>query len=155
MTSSESIKNIMKAIPNVQQNADPVKRESTGQVGQRQYAYANLVSTWETVKDLLKDNHLVVVQSPVTSQNNVGGFFETTIYHTESGEWLSEVMQMVLTRDDPQAIGAAVTYYRRYMLTAMLGLIPDDDNDAHDQRLATQQQKAQMIGAVKQIYPEL
>lgn len=155
MTNSESIKEIMQAIQNVQQNADPVKKGSTGQVGQRNYQYANLVSTWETVKDLLKSNNLVVVQSPVTAVNNVGGFFETTIYHTTSGEWICEVMQMLLQRDDPQAIGAAITYYRRYMLTSMLGLIPDDDNDAKEQRLATAEQKAKMIGAVKLIYPEL
>lgn len=155
MTTSESIKNIMLAIQNVQQNADPVKKGAQGQVGTRQYAYANLTNTWDTVKDLLKDNGLVVVQSPVTAENNVGGFFETTIYHTASGEWIRETMQMILTRDDPQAIGAAITYYRRYMLTSMLGLIPDDDNDAKEQRLATAEQKAKMIGAVKLIYPEL
>ena len=155
MKTSESIKNIMVAIGHVQQNADPVKKDTTGQVGTRAYKYANLVSTWDTVKDLLRDNKLVVVQSPVTAENNVGGFFETTIYHTESGEWINETMQMVLQRDDPQAIGAAITYYRRYMITSMLGLIPDDDNDATEQRLATSEQKAKMIGAVKQIYPEL
>lgn len=37
----------------------------------------------------------------------------------------------------------------------MLGLIPDDDNDAADHRLATAAQKNRLIGAVKQIYPEL
>ena len=155
MTTSEDIKNIMKAIQNVQQNADPVKKGTQGQVGTRQYMYANMVDTWTTIKDLLKDNNLVVVQSPTTSPNNVGNFFETTIFHTESGEWIEERMQMILQRDDPQAIGAAITYYRRYMVTSMLGLIPDDDNDAQDHRLATAEQKARMIGAVKQIYPEL
>lgn len=155
MKRSESIKHIMQAIMNVQQNADPVKKDAKGQVGTRVYSYANLVGTWETIKDLLSSNKLVVIQSPVTSENNVGGFFETTIYHTESEEWISERMQMILQRDDPQGIGAAITYYRRYMITSMLGLIPDDDNDASEQRLATTEQKARMIGAVKQIYPEL
>lgn len=155
MKSSESIKQIMSAIKAVQQGAEPVKKNTQGQVGTRQYQYANMVDTWETIKDLMNQNKLVVVQSPTTGESAVGMFFETTIYHTESGEWIREVMQMSLQRDDPQGIGAAITYYRRYMLTSMLGLIPDDDNDAKEHRLATAEQKAQMVGAVKQIFPEL
>lgn len=155
MKTSESIKEITKAIQNVQQNAAPVKKGATGQVGTRAYQYANMVSTWDTIKDLLKSNNLVVIQSPTTGENYVAQLFQTTIYHTTSGEWISEQMTMVLQRDDPQGIGAAITYYRRYMLTSMLGLIPDDDNDAKDHRLATTEQKARMVGAVKQIYPEL
>lgn len=155
MITSETIEKIMSAIKAVQQGADPVKKDTKGQVGSRQYMYANLVDTWDTIKDLMNQNDLVVVQSPTVAENNVGHFFETTIYHTKSAQWIKERMMMVLQRDDPQGIGAAITYYRRYMITSMLGLIPDDDNDAKDHRLATAQQKTQMVGAVKQIYPEL
>lgn len=155
MARSESINELMTAIKAVQQGATPVQKGAKGQVGTRAYMYANLVDTWDTIKDLMNQNDLVVIQSPTVAENNVGSFFETMIYHTKSGEWIGERMQMILQRDDPQAIGAAITYYRRYMLTSMLGLIPDDDNDAKDHRLATAQQKSQMVGAVKQIYPEL
>lgn len=148
-------KNIMQAIQNVQQAAETVSKGTKGQVGSREYMYANLKDTWDAIKPLLKSNDLVIVQSPITAENNVGGFFETTIYHTKSGESITKTMQMILQRDDPQAIGAAITYYRRYMITSMLGLIPDDDNDAKDHRLATAVQKARMVGAVKQIYPDL
>lgn len=155
MKTSESIKAIMKAIQNVQQGADPVKKTTTGQVGTRSYMYANMVDTWATIKDLLKSNNLVIVQSPTSGDNYVGHLFETTIYHTESGEWIRQQMNMVLQRDDPQGIGAAITYYRRYMVTSMLGLIPDDDNDASAHRLATSEQKAKIVGAVKLIFPEM
>jgi ERF superfamily protein len=156
MTTSESIVGIMKAIQTVQQNADTISKKTKGQVGTRVYMYANLVNTWEAVKSLLKQNDLVVVQSPMTPQSNhIGSFFQTTIFHVTSGEWIQETMPMILQRDDPQAIGSAITYYRRYMLTSMLGLIPDDDTDAKEQRLATAQQKSRMVGSVKQIYPEL
>lgn len=154
MTTSESVTNIMDAIHKVQQNADPVKKNADGQVGQGKFRYANLVSTWGTVKDLLKSNGLTIVQSPTMGDHNVGQQFQTTIYHS-SGEWVKETMQMALQREDPQALGAAISYYRRYMVTSMLGLIPDDDNDAKDHRLATAQQKAQWIGAVRLIYPDI
>jgi hypothetical protein len=155
MKKSESVKNLMAAIQNVQQSAGQIAKTAKGQVGSREYAYANLNSTWDAVGALMQKNGLVVVASPTTGDQSMGQFFETTLYHIESGEWITETMQMVLQRDDPQAIGAAITYYRRYMLTAMLGLIPDDDNDAKEHRLATAQQKTRLIGAVKEIYPEL
>lgn len=145
----------MTAIQAVQQNAGVVQKSTKGQVGSRSYNYANLNDTWDAIKGLLAQNKLVVTQSPTTGDNNMGEFFETTIYHIDSEEWMTETMQMVLQRNDPQAIGAAITYYRRYMLTSMLGLIPDDDNDAKEQRLATAQQKAQIVGAVKLVYPDL
>lgn len=155
MTHSESINEIMKAIKNVQQNAGTISKDAKGQVGTRAYNYANLNNTWDAIKDLLNTNNLVITQSTTSGQNNIGNFFQTTIYHTESDQWLSETMTMVLQRDDPQAIGAAITYYRRYMVTSMLGLIPDDDNDAKSHRLATAEQKARLVGAMKAIEPEL
>jgi hypothetical protein len=154
MKTSESVTNILKAVHEVQQAAGTIKKTARGQVGTRNYNYANLNDTWECISDLMARNGLTVVQSPTSGQANMGHFFQTTIYHA-SGEWMEETMQMVMQRDDPQAIGAAITYYRRYMLTSMLGLIPDDDNDAKDHRLATAVQKAKIVGAVRLLYPEL
>lgn len=148
-------KQIMQAIHNVQQQADYIKRESDGQVGSGKFKYANLTSTWEAVKQLLKENGIVVYQSPTNGIGGVGGnLFKTTLFHLESGESVTEVMGMVITRQDPQAFGAAITFYRRYMLTSMLGLIPDDDNDAREHRLATLQQKQTIVGAVKLTFGE-
>jgi hypothetical protein len=156
MTRSDDIKEVMTAIKKVQQSAGTITKTAKGQVGQnREYMYANLKSTWDTIGALMETNGLVVVASPTTGTQAMGQFFETTIYHTESSQWISEMMLMVLQRDDPQAIGAAITYYRRYMLTSMLGLIPNDDNDARDHRLATAEQKRQLIGAVRLIFPDL
>lgn len=152
---NEQNKKLMNAIHNVQQKADYIKKESKGQVGQGKFNYANLVSTWEAIKQLLKDEGITIYQTPTytipagTGIVQTGHFFKTTLYHNESGESVTEYMQMILTRQDPQAMGAAITFYRRYMLTSMLGLIPDDDNDAREQRLATAQQKIQIVGAVK------
>jgi hypothetical protein len=146
-----STSEIMLAIQNVQQQAEYIKRESDGQVGQGKFKYANLTSTWEAIKQLLKENGLVVYQTPTGGVNGSGGnLFKTTLYHLPSGQSVTETMPMVLTRQDPQALGAAITFYRRYMITSMLGLIPDDDNDAREQRLATLEQKKRIVGAVKE-----
>lgn len=146
----------MQAIQNVQQKAEFIKKDSDGQVGQGKFKYANLPSTWLAVKQLLKENDIVVFQSPTSTYNGTtGNLFKTTLYHTTSGESVTEVMGMIVTRQDPQALGAAITFYRRYMLTSMLGLIPDDDNDAREQRLATVEQKKKIVGAVKLVFPDI
>lgn len=153
MTISESTVNIVKAIHSVQQEVNAIEKRSTGQVGSRQYKYANLNDIWDQLRPVLDRNKLTVIQSP-TSTEHGGMFFQTMIYH-ESGEFIADEMVMTISREDPQGIGAAITYYRRYMLTSMLGLVTDEDVDASPHRLATAQQKAQIVGAIKQVYPEI
>lgn len=152
--STENKSGLMQAIFNVQQQAGYLKKESSGQVGQGKFKYSNLTSTWDSVKQLLKDNEIVVYGSPTSSDERgiTGNYYKNTLHHLPSGEEKTEYMMMVLTRQDPQAVGAAITYYRRYMTTTQLGLIPDDDNDAREQRLATAQQKLQIVGAVKMTF---
>jgi hypothetical protein len=147
---------IMQAIQNVQQQAGFIQKNSNGQVGQGKFKYANLADTWLSVKQLLKDNDIVVYQTPTSTNGGTQAqYFKTTLHHLPTGEEVSETMGMVLTRNDPQALGAAITFYRRYMLTSMLGLIPDDDNDAREHRLATLEQKKKIVGAVRLSFPEI
>lgn len=157
MKTSESTKSVMEAIFNVQQSVPALKREATGSTGGRNYKYTPLDKVWEAAQAALKTNKLAVVQSP-TSQGEggaYGDFFQTTIYHVESGEWVQETANMKSIKDDPQSYGSAITYFRRYMMVSMLGLITQDDNDAQEHQLATAQQKAKIIGAVKQIFPDI
>lgn len=151
MTHSESMSNIMQAIFNVQQTVGKITKDAKAQVGTRTFSHASLAGTWEAIQPLLAQNKLAVTQSPTITH---GQEFTTTIYHLDSNEWITESMLFILTKQDPQSVGSAITYYRRYMLTAMLGLIPDDDNDAREHRLATAEQKIRLVGAVKAIAGE-
>lgn len=47
----------------------------------------------------------------------------------ESGE--SRSMQFPITATDPQKVGSAVTYYRRYALAALTGVVADVDDDGN------------------------
>ena len=55
----------------------------------------------------------------------------TKLVHAESGEWQESLITMPLAKADPQAYGSALTYARRYGLSAMVGLITEDDDDAN------------------------
>lgn len=55
----------------------------------------------------------------------------TTTFLHESGENLSSVAPLLLTKNDPQGQGSAITYMRRYALAAALGISDQEDDDGH------------------------
>ena len=57
-----------------------------------------------------------------------------------SGEWIGGVYPVRPAQNTPQGMGSAITYARRYSLSAMLGLAADDDDDGN---AASGQQAAQ------------
>ena len=91
--------------------------------------YADLGALMEASSQALALNDLVVVQMP--SQDCTGYYVETTLYHT-SGEFLSGKTYINPTKNDPQGLGSAITYAKRYGLGSLLGLNgePDDDGNA-------------------------
>jgi len=52
---------------------------------------------------------------------------DTLLLHT-SGEWISGQLYVPLVKEDPQGLGSAMTYARRYSLMAMVGICPEDDD---------------------------
>ena len=53
-----------------------------------------------------------------------------TILSHSSGEYLEDTFAVRLQKNDPQSIGSAITYFRRYALMAVLGIAPEDDDGA-------------------------
>jgi hypothetical protein len=88
--------------------------------------YATLSSVWDACREPLTRNGLSVVQLPQLVAGQL--MLETRLLHT-SGEWLSSWWPIQPVKDDPQGLGAALTYARRYTLAAMVGVAPDDDDD--------------------------
>lgn len=55
--------------------------------------------------------------------------FVSELIHTESGTSISSALPFGVT--DAQKIGSAITYFRRYSLSAMLGILTDEDDDGN------------------------
>lgn len=152
MKMSEAFTDVIAAIHTVQQNIGVVGRDSTANVGSYSYSYANMTAIWNALRPLLQANGLTVMQPPV---HDMLDKLETWIFH-ESGQWVMTSSRLVINKEDPQAYGSAITYAKRYAACSMLGIFTDnDDNDAAEHRLATAAQKQRLVGAVKQIYPDL
>lgn len=93
------------------------------------FRYATLDAIIDGVRGPLTDNGLWFTQ---TLETNGDGKYvlRTTLLH-ESGERLSSVTPLFVDGGNNQAFGSALTYMRRYALTAMLGVAADEDDDAN------------------------
>lgn len=90
--------------------------------------YADLASVWEACRAPLSKYELSVLQ-PVRGEGSC--VTVTTILAHSSGEWISEALTLTAKDDTPQSIGSAITYGRRYGLSSMVGIAPDDDDDGN------------------------
>ena len=94
--------------------------------------YATLDEVWETVKKPLNDAGLIVLCDVYTA--NGERMLTTRLIHAETGEEASCTFPIMAATNSPQAIGSAMTYARRYTLTALLEIVTgdgvDDDGEA-------------------------
>lgn len=94
--------------------------------------YADLHQVWEAVREPLSSNGLAVIQT--TGEVDDKLFVFTIIGHS-SGEWMRSETPVKLMKPDPQAMGSAITYARRYALAAICGIAQmDDDAESAMQR---------------------
>jgi hypothetical protein len=109
-------------------NVAEVKMSSGGKFS---YKYSTLDDIWAVARKPLSDNGLSVIQIPVNGES--GFYLETTLLHS-SGQWVSGTMKIPVTAgrmSELQAMGSAITYARRYMLGAIVGVTTGDDDDGN------------------------
>lgn len=86
------------------------------------YKYVPLDEMWEKLVAVLDERNLLVVHQTVNKE------VQTKVIDTESDEF--EVSSMPLPENlDPQKLGSAITYYRRYNLMQLFNLMAEDDDD--------------------------
>lgn len=88
--------------------------------------YADLASVIDASREPLAVNGLSFVQ--VTGEDNLIPTITTYLMH-ESGQWISSFMKLPLPeRYTSQQLGSSMSYARRYMLSAILGIAAEDDD---------------------------
>jgi hypothetical protein len=91
--------------------------------------YASLSSILEAIQIPLAESGLVFSQHPDK------GELTTILIHTETGQYMMSSYDIHPVKVDPQGIGSAITYAKRYALCAILGLNVDEvDTDGNDQQ---------------------
>lgn len=119
------MKNLFKALAGFQQEV-PAIHEGTKGYG---YTYSDLKTIFKVINPILKKHNLGFTQL------FEGNSIKTLIFHTESGEYLESVLDMtegvnLKGMNAFQVKGSEITYYRRYSLSSVLGLVTDVDSDA-------------------------
>jgi hypothetical protein len=88
--------------------------------------YADLASVVEAIRAAFSANGLSYIQTVEPHPDEVR--VETTILHS-SGEWIScGYLSLPVSKADAQGFGSALTYARRYSLSAAVGVAPEDDD---------------------------
>ena len=124
MQKSEEINELATALAKVQSKIEGAKMDGENPFFKAKYA--TLASVWDACRKPLTDNGLSVVQT-CSIGDSEGLILDTTLLHI-SGQWISGELAVKPTKNDPQGIGSAITYARRYGLAAIVGICPEDDD---------------------------
>jgi len=119
--------------------------------------YADLASVWDCIRDVLPLYGLSIIQSilPTPEGKNI---LVTTLLH-ESGQWFRSYLPLMVDKPTSQALGSAITYARRFALSAICGISSEDDDGnaatRHVEKMQQQQQQQQQqqpaIATIEQI----
>jgi hypothetical protein len=91
--------------------------------------YASLGAITEAMRPHLKNHGLGYMQ--YMAHRDGFQFMITRFVHT-SGQWIEDDGYLLNpTKNDPQGMGSAVTYGRRYTISAFAGIISEDDDDGN------------------------
>jgi hypothetical protein len=115
---------IAAALAGFQADMPVVPKNKTAKLGTYSYKYADLADVTAAAMPVLHTHGLAFSACPRRSDH--GYELVGLLLHT-SGETLHG--SLPLHGEQPQAIGSALTYARRYLLGSMTGLVTDDDDD--------------------------
>ena len=127
MNHSDSIKNIAAALAEFQADVkDPARN---GENPHFRSKYVQLDGLLAAVRPLLAKHGLSVIQSTGGNGQDIA---VTTMLMHKSGEWIeTDALMIKPAKSDPQGCMSAITYSRRYSLSAALGVAWDDDDDGN------------------------
>lgn len=114
---------LAKALVAAQKATESIKKAATNPAFKSKYA--DLAHVVEGVVPALNAAGVMVLQCPGYDGEFVS--ITTTFLH-ESGSSVTSALNMRPSKSDPQGIGSAITYARRYALLAMAGGAPEDDD---------------------------
>lgn len=155
MNKSEQINELASALSKAQGMIKGAIEDSTNPHFKSKYA--SLQSYVDAAREPLAKNGLSITQlltdNACESINMLT--IETVLMHS-SGQWISSVFSVPVSKNDAQGFGSACTYARRYSYAAIIGIAPmDDDGQAAVTTAPTsvksEKQKALPINVVKTI----
>ena len=123
-TLSKKFMQVLNEVPNF-------STDETANAGSRTYKYLNLATLLKNIKPIFEKHDIAFSQKVTFDGTGDGrqtlGTVETIIFDENEQQTVCEYPFFVT--GDPQQVGSAITYARRYSLTTVLGIFPDKDDD--------------------------
>ena len=122
------MKHLLKSLAAFQQEVKVIHKATQGYG----YSYSDLPKIFSEINPLLQKHGLGFTQL-INTKEGVN-YLATVVFHVESGEQIESNCMIPYVQlkgmNDFQSFGSGVTYFRRYCLSSMLGLVTDKDTDA-------------------------
>lgn len=133
MNTSENLNELAQALASAQSEMKAARMNAVNPFLKTKYA--DLSSVIDAIKQPLAHNGLSFVQMPFSSNGEMG--VQTRLMHS-SGQWMESQFSLPMNEERgksmAQVAGSVITYLRRYALSAMLGVVADEDADGNDER---------------------
>lgn len=123
MTDTKETKTFNQKLLDVQSEIKAIKRDSDNPYFKSKYFDVNAILA--EVKPILSKHGLVLMQGLVVIEGKNG--LNTTILDADGKERI-ETNCLLPDLADPQKMGSAITYFRRYSLQSLLALEAEDDD---------------------------
>lgn len=123
---SENIGELLAALSKAQGELKPASKGKSNPFFKT--AYADLTSVWHACREPLAKHGLSIIQLVQAFECESGFAMMTMIGHS-SGEWIKSLCPMILDKKNAQGMGSAISYYRRYIMSSMLGIVTEDEDD--------------------------
>jgi hypothetical protein len=140
MKMSETIAELATALSKAQGQIEDATKDGLNPAFRSKYA--DLAAVRAVIREPLAVNDLAIMQFPRTRQGFVE--VETMLIH-KTGEFVSETLELPVSKFDAHGIGSGITYGRRYGLMSVLCLaaVDDDGNAATEKAPAPPAKKAE------------
>lgn len=136
----ETNQNVWTKLLKFQSKLETIQKTKTAEIatkngGKFKYSYADLSEVMQTIRPILSDVGLVIVQ-PMESDSIC-----TIVMCPESMTEIRCCIPLSKNNLTPQELGSYITYMRRYSITSLLCLDTDVDDDANQAQTAKPVQK--------------
>lgn len=138
MRMSESIQDLAKSLVTANKTVGNPKKNAINPHLKNKYATLDAVIF--AYKESYLSNGITVLENPKTEDGRVG--VEITLLH-ETGQYIThDPFMLPPGKNDAQGHGSAVTYARRYALSAVMNISADDDDDGNGAQQKPQGQQS-------------
>ena len=137
MKKSETLTEFSKAFAKTQQEMKQPLKDANNPFFKSKYV--PLENVVEAITESASKNGLSFTQFPSSDED--GNVTVGTLVMHSSGEWIEyDPIKMKPVKNDPQSIGSAITYAKRYALSAIFGITSDQDDDGNEDTQTKKQQ---------------